>query len=266
MVLAGGLFAWTIITGQHSKCRLMTHIGAFLIVSLGLTSLWQVRNKVETGYSGFSGISSINLYFSSAASVLAAKQHVPWVEMQNRLGYRDTRIYFQRNTEQKAWPLAQRLDFMSRAADCILLSNPFTYTKIHFNVMLRSAFDPGSNEFLKLFDLYPKEGGLHELLVDQGIVKTVEALFFTRPLIFWSNVVLLPLLMFNLFCACAVLFSKRLMRDSCVLIALLIVTYYMLISGGPEALGRFRHPAMPIISVLAGYGVSRIAAIRLRGR
>ena len=45
------------------------------------------------------------------------------------------------------------------------------------------------------------------------------------------------------------------MRDPCILTALLIVTYYLLISGGPGASGRFRHPAMPIISILAGYGL-----------
>ena len=265
LILAVGLAAWAMITGQHNKHHLAIHISAFVIVSMGITSLWQVRNKVETGYSGFSGISIINLYFYSAASVLAARQHVPWVEMQDRLGYQDERIYFQRHPDQKTWPLAQRLDFMSHEADSILLSNPSTYARIHFEGVLRSIFDPGFTDFLKLFDLYPKQGGLLGVLVDQGAVKTMEALPFTRPLVFWSNVVLLPLLALNLLCACAVLFSKRLIRDPCVLTVLIIVIYYLLISGGPNALGRFRHPAMPFICILAGYGVSRIAAARFRG-
>ena len=79
----------------------------------------------RAGYSGFSGISSIDLYFYSAASVLAAKQHVPLRKMQHRLGYQDERIYFQRHPEQKAWPLAQRLNFMSHEADSILAQQPF---------------------------------------------------------------------------------------------------------------------------------------------
>lgn len=264
VILAVGLAAWALITGQHHKRRFMIHISAFFIVSLGLTSLWQMRNKVETGYSGFSGISSINLYFDAAASVLAAKQHVPWRKMQNRLGYQDKRIYFQLHPEQEAWPLAQRLNFMSHEAECILLSNPFTYVRIHFEGLLRSIFDPGSTDFLRLFDLYPKQGGLLGVLVDRGALKTMEALLLTRPLVFWSNVVLLPLLAINLLCACAVFFSKRLMRDPCILSALLIVTYYLLISGGPGSSGRFRHPAMPIISILAAYGICRIAATGFR--
>ena len=193
VILAVGLSAWVMMTGQHDRRRLMIQISAFVVVSLGLISLWQVRKKLETGYSGFSGISSINLYFDSAASVLAAKQHVPWREMQNRLGYQDNRIYFRRHPEQKAWPLAQRLDFMSHEADRILLGSPFTYARIHFEGILRCTFDPSSTEFLKFFDLYPKRGGLLGVLVDQGAVKTITALFLTRPLVFWSNVVLLPL-------------------------------------------------------------------------
>ena len=106
--------------------------------ALGLTILWQVRNKVDTGYSGFSGISSINLYFDSAASVLAAKQHVPWREMQNRLGYQDKRIYFKLHPEQKAWPLAQRLDFMSHQAGRILLWAALLHTA---GSILRAFFD-----------------------------------------------------------------------------------------------------------------------------
>jgi 4-amino-4-deoxy-L-arabinose transferase-like glycosyltransferase len=265
VILAVGLSVWVMITGQHNKRRLILQISAFVVVSLGFTSLWQVRNKVETGYSGFSGISSINLYFYAAASVLAAKQHVSWRKMQNRLGYQDKRIYFQLHPEQKSWPLAKRLKFMSQEADCILLRDPFTYARIHFEGVLRSIFDPGVTDFLKMFDLYPKQGGLLGVLVDEGTVRTMEALFFTRPLVFWSNVVLFPLLALNLLSACAVLFSKQLIRDPCVLGILLIVIYYLLISGGTNALGRFRHPTMPIISILAGYGISRIAATRVRG-
>lgn len=262
ILLSFGLAAWAVITAQRNKRRLMIHISAFVVVSFGLTALWQLRNKVEAGYPGFSGISSIDLFFESAAAVLAAKQHVSWRQMQNRLGYLDKRIYFRRYPGQENWPLAQRLDFMNREAARILLGNPFTYARIHCEGILRCIFDPDSTDFLKLFDLYPKRGGLLGILVDQGAVKAMQGLFVTRPLVFWSNAVLFPLLAINLTCACVVLFSKRLMRDPCILVALLIITYYLLISGGPWASGRFRHPAMPIMSILAGYGISRLGAVR----
>lgn len=58
---------------------------------------------METGYSGFSAIAPISLYFYDAASVLAVRQHVPFYEMSRRLGYFDDRVYFGDHREQEAW-------------------------------------------------------------------------------------------------------------------------------------------------------------------
>ncbi len=152
---------------------------------------------------------------------------------------------------------------MSCEAEHILLGSPLTYARIHFEGILRAVFDPGSTEFLKFFHLYPRQGGLLGVLVDEGLVKTTRTLLLTSPVMFWSNALLLPMQLAYLSCACIVLFSKRLMFDHTILAALLIVSYYLVISGGPAALGRFRQPAMPIICVLAGFGLC-VVLIRLR--
>jgi hypothetical protein len=78
-----------------------------------------------------------------------------------------------------------------------------------------------------------------------------------RPLLFWSNVLLIPLELVCLLGACVVLFSRRLMREPPVVAAVLTIVYYVGISGGPApgSFCRFRLPAMPIICVLAGYGM-----------
>jgi hypothetical protein len=263
MLVATGLAVWALVAPLHDKRRLVAHIGTFAITCVGLISPWQLRNKVETGYAGFSAISSENMYFYLAASVLAAKGHVPYYEMQNRLGYQDERIYLHQHPEQKNWPPAQRFNYMSCEAEHILLGSPLTYARIHLDGILRAVFDPGSTEFLKFFHLYPRQGGLLGVLVDEGVVKTIRTLLLTSPVMFWSNALLFPMLLAYLSCACIVLFSKRLMLDPTILAALLIVSYYLVISGGPAALGRFRHPAMPIICVLAGYGLY-VVLIRLQ--
>jgi 4-amino-4-deoxy-L-arabinose transferase-like glycosyltransferase len=100
IIIAAGLAAWALVTHRQNKLRFLAHAGAFVIVSITLTGLWQVRNKLETGYSGFSAIASDNLYFISAGSVLAAKQHVPYYEMRDRLGYQDNSVYLQEHPEQ----------------------------------------------------------------------------------------------------------------------------------------------------------------------
>jgi hypothetical protein len=81
---------------------------------------------------------------------------------------------------------------MNLAAEHILLGSPLTYARIYLEGVVRSTFDPGSTEFLRFFDLYPKEGGLLDVAVDSGITRTIQVLFL-NPLLAWSTVVLLLL-------------------------------------------------------------------------
>jgi hypothetical protein len=253
LIIAVGLTTWTLVTYGQDKLRFLAANSAFVIVSLGLTGLWQVRNQVELGYPGFSAIASDNMYFIGAGSVLAAQQHVPYYEMRDHLGYQNPRVYFHDHPEQKTWSVAQRINYLNSAAERILLANSLTYAWIYFDGILRGTFDPGSTEFLRFFDLYPKEGGLLTVEVDKGIIAAIEALF-ANPLLFWSTAMMLPPLLINLSCTCITL-CGRVMLDPAILAVLLIMGYYTATAGGPGDWGRFRHPAMPIICMLAGYGL-----------
>jgi len=252
MIIAPALAAWALFTHRQNKLRFLGHACAFVIVSFALTGLWQIRNKLETGYSGFSAIATDNLYFISAGSVLAAKQRVPYYEMRDRLGYQDESVYLREHPEQKNWTAAQRVNYQSQAARNILLSSPLTYAGIYFDGILRATFDPVSTEYLRFFNLYPKQGDLLATAVDQGILTTVEALF-ASPLLLWTIAIMLPLQLLYVSCACVTLCSRRIL-DPAIFPVLFIAGYYMAIAGGPGDWGRFRHPAMPIICMLAGYG------------
>ncbi len=263
MIIAAGLAAWALVPRRQNKLHFLAHAGAFVIVSVTLTGLWQVRNKIETGYSGFSAIATDNLYFISAGSVLAAQQHVPYYEMRDRMGYQDQSVYLQEHPEQKNWSVAQRVNYKSQAAEHILLGSPLTYARIYFDGVVRGTFDPVSTEYLRFFDLYPKEGDLLTISVDNGIIATVEALL-ASPLLFWSIAVLLPLQILYLSCACITLCSRRIL-DPAVFAVVCIAGYYMAIAGGPGDWARFRHPAMPIVCMLGGYGL-HLALVRRRLR
>lgn len=269
LMVAAGLSAWALVNGLKNKQRLVVHIVLFIMVSMCPILIWQERNRMETGYPGFSGISAEDLYFYWAASVLADRQHVPYFEMQHRLGFLDEGVYFEHHPEQKTWPLGQRLSYMNREGKQILLSDPWTFARMHLKGTVRVIFDPGATEFLKLLELYPKQGGAGLLvqLMDSGPLRTIGAAMTQRPLLFWSNVLLIPLELVYLLCACVVLFSRRLMREPAVVAAVLTIAYYVGISGGPApgSFCRFRLPAMPIICVLAGYGMYLVRS-RLHSR
>jgi hypothetical protein len=251
VIIAAGLAAWTAVTAHHDKPRLLAHTIAFVIVSFALTGLWQVRNEAEVAYSGFSAIAGDNMYFILASSVLAAEQHVSYYGMRDRLGYQNPHAYFHDHPEQKTWSVTRRTNYLDRTAEHILFGNSVTYAWIYFDGILRGTFDPGSTEFLRFFDLYPKEGGLLTVAIDKGRIATIKALY-ANPLLFWSTAVMLPILLIYLSSACITLCSRAIQDPSIVALSL-IAAYYMIIAGGPGDWGRFRHPAMPIICMLAGY-------------
>src|SRR5262249_27681859 len=130
-----------------------------------------------------------------------------------------------------------------------------TYDRIHFEGVARIMLDPGAFEFIKLFELYSKRGRLLGKVVDVGLPQTIGLLFLKHPLVFWSSVLIVPLQLLFFSCASLVFFSRRLVSQPQVIAAIAAAAYFVIISGGPAAVYRFRHPAMPIICVLAGYGL-----------
>jgi 4-amino-4-deoxy-L-arabinose transferase-like glycosyltransferase len=116
-ILAATLSASIVATVHARKRLLVAQTAAFLGVYIALTSAWQVRNEIQVGYAGFSGISRFNKYFYLAASTLARQQRVRFDVMQRTLGYLDDRLYLQLHPEQKKWTQGQRLNYMNDEAN-----------------------------------------------------------------------------------------------------------------------------------------------------
>ena len=268
-ILACGLVVWGLATRRFRPGRLLAHVALFLIVSMGLTGLWQLRNWREAGYPGFSAISDINMYYYLGASVLAAREGVPFNDMQTRMGFFkeerrhggkvgagvDDDLYIQLHPEQRDWTRAEKYRYIGREGRRIVLEHPVLYARIHLDGIVRMLIDPTATEYLQYFHLYPRNGGLLGELVTKGLVRTVLSLARERPLVFWSNLVLAPLLGFYLLFSVVALFSRRFITDPAVLAALGVAAYFLLIAGGPGAVARYRHPAMPILCIFAGYGL-----------
>ncbi|MFQ5901745.1 MAG: ArnT family glycosyltransferase [Thermodesulfobacteriota bacterium] len=251
--ITGILLVW-IFTKMQRDTRLILHVCVFLLLSSGLIGLWQLRNKIETGYSGFSAITDINLYFYQGASVLAAKQGISYYEMQDRMGYHDTETYLSNHPDQVEWSQNKKYEYMRKEGIKIVINNPFVYSTIHLKGMFRTLFDPGAIEYLKMFRLYPESGGLLGVIIDKGLVRTLIHLIRERPLIFWSNLLLGLIAALYLLLGLIALLSKNFTNNMPMITVLSVGTYFLIMSGGPNSLARFRHPIMPIICILAGYG------------
>jgi uncharacterized membrane protein HdeD (DUF308 family) len=86
------------------------------------------------------------------------------------------------------------------------------------------------------------------------MLATVVSLAQKRPLAFWSTVAFGILLGAYYLLALVGLMSRRFSSGAT---ALLVATaiYFVLISGGPASLSRFRHPVMPIVCLFAAAGI-----------
>jgi hypothetical protein len=225
----------------------------FFSLSLSPLLLWQARNRAETGYGGFSAIADHNLYYYQASAVLARIESRRLEDVQAEL----EQACLARHPDQRFLTAAERLRSMGKEGRRVILDHPLVYARIHLAGMARTLIDPGSKPFLCVFNA-GGPGGLLNEIVDNGLwagVKTVAG----RPAALWSNLVLGALLLALLFLAA--IFLARIVLDRAgmglpVWLLLAVAAYLLLISGGPFGIGRFRHPIMPIICILAGYGAA----------
>jgi hypothetical protein len=247
------LIGFAIFAPRRHAIRVV-HAVLFALVAVGLLLPWQIRNAKEARYPGFAGISAVNMYFYLAASVLAVQHHSAFFTEQHELGYLNDRIYFARHPEQASWPQGARLNFIETEAHRILMQNKGLYFKIHLSGIARALLDSGATSWLIFFELYKRGGGILGSLDDHSLTKNVYMLLRLKPLVFWTNALLFPFELIYLLGAFVTVCSKRLLVPR-IAVPFLIVIYYLVIAGGPAALGRFKHPAMPIISILAGFGI-----------
>lgn len=236
----------------------------FILVSMSLIGAWQVRNEVQTGYSGFSAVPDVNLYFYLGAATLASIEGKSYYDVQQSLGYNNDEIYFSRHPDQKQWPEAQVYRFQREEGRRILLQAPMNYIKIHLTGMLLAVFEPGGVEYLKLFKLYKEGGGQLGAIHDRGLISVSVDLFKRNALFLWSNVVL-ALYLFAVLGFAVVAVAQRMVRTKTgVLLLFWVLIYLIMISGGPQSHSRFRHPIMPVLCILAGVGIAQRRALNIR--
>ena len=241
---------------RHRKIRYLLHVAVFLVVSFGPLAAWQARNRAETGYSGFSAISSINLYFCQAASIRAKLEGLPYLEVRRRMGSGEE------HPEQLSWSDTQRYQFWKREGVRMVMRHPVLYTRIHLGGMVRILFDPGSVDYLKVFGAAPRSSGTLGRIVDRGLASVVLGLLRDNPLVFWTQLALFALLAVYYLLAALGLLGRQCSGFWAKAAVVAVILYFVAISGGPQGYSRFRHPVMPFLCVLAGCGLYWLARKR----
>jgi hypothetical protein len=244
-----------------------------LIAVLPWLAAWQIRNRAETGYGGFSSVSESNLYFHIAANLTARVEHRPYSEVQ--LGYtgfsnRNSgqsylyEPYLVQNPEQAGWNQAQRLAFMHSEAVCIIRAHYWVYLRLCLTGLFKTIVEPGTESFDHLWMLYP-EDPRHStgLFSEVGLVRWGILLAKAHP---WEaaekaafEVVLLGLYLF----AARGAFRGGL-HNACLWLLLGTSLYFLAVSAlvlGPGGGERFRLPVMPVVCIVAAAGFRRTKTI-----
>lgn len=227
----------------------LKHIIICFCISICLLNIWKFRNKYYTGYYTFSTIQNVNLYLYIAASIIGYKEQIPFTKIKSD---------FQNELNEMNLNKIQEYEYMNKKAKEIIFNNIYVFSKIHFEGIFRIIYDPGATEFLRMLNQYPKDAGLLSYATNQGIIKTIFYVMKNRPLLFWTNFIFMFLWFFYLFCFIIAFLHKKIILKKDVIFSLLIIGYFLFLSGGPQAYSRFRHPIMPIMCIFCGFGLNSI--------
>jgi 4-amino-4-deoxy-L-arabinose transferase-like glycosyltransferase len=245
--------------------RAASYAAIFWAVSMAPLVAWQVRNYVETGYSGFAAIADFNLYFFHGASVLAHQHGQSMETVQNEMGLSSRDRFDQLHPELPPNDQAARFRFMHAEGVRLIREDPLSFAKAYLRGVAILIFNPGASEVLDALHCYPKDRPARP--ANLGLLGIARQMQETAPRLFYSNLLLLAGLA-TAYLTAALGLASQLRRPSWQLVAMLTLALYLLaVSGGAQCVTRLRHPVMPLVFVLSGIGMAQLAAWwhRLRG-
>lgn len=238
---------------DFSRKRLV-HFTLFLLVAMAPLFLWQVRNYIVSGFYGFSVIAGKDLYFDAGVAILASKAGVNFYDQKKAMGYGDDETYFRLHPEQREWPYPKIADFQQKEAIRIILNHPYEFIKMF---ALRSGWTmvgPGVGDWLYVFNVQSQ--GMQEVLKNRkDPLKLLKG-----PVIGLSLTVFFSVMLFSYWglAIVGVLSERNYLNDGIIFIILISVYYICLPAAAGVGYSRFRHPVMPLMCILGGYGIHAV--------
>ena len=225
-----------------------------MAIAVPLLGAWQVRNFVETGFGGFSSVAAKNLYFYQAAGVVARVEGRSFEEVQKELGYADADEYLSVHPEQRDWSEGQRVDYERREAMRVLGAHPVVAARLQLKGAVVVALTPGAADFLKMIGEYPEDAP--ERVVGKNLAGEFWDLF-REHVGMALMMVFFELILLGIYFYAVVGYWGSAIGSSCKALMAGMILYFVLVSGGMQAVGRYRLPVMPVLCVLAAGGVQR---------
>jgi len=269
IVLAAGLFVTLArVPGLRWKAP-----AVLLISVLPWLAIWQIRNRAETGYAGFSSISEINLYFYDAVDIEARLEHRGFFDMRKELGYvdfsdRDGQSYLYApyvalHPEQATWTQGQRLAFMHAEGLRVIKTHIGTYLGNFARALLNAVVSPGAGYLDRL--VIPDGGRNNAGVIDEGAARGGIQLVRKSPWEAAEKVVFEIALLAMYLCAAwgLTLAARGTFRGSLSNASLYMLlgasVYFLCVAALSDtaADSRLRLPVMPFVCILVAAGLWR---------
>jgi 4-amino-4-deoxy-L-arabinose transferase-like glycosyltransferase len=235
--------------------KTVSQVLSFLFISYALLAPWQFRNAHYTNNWSFSGVSSDDLYFFTASTVLAQINKVPYEDQRQQMAYISAELYLKPHPGGGEWTENEVRRWRSSEAFKIITSYPLAYLKMVSLGVTWTVGGPGVGSWLELFKINQDVSGKGRFATED------DKLYYLRVsrLSYWGSLFLgLTLAMYWTMAVLGAYKMHR--RETWPLIFLIFVGVYFVLVPAMLAIGysRFRHPVLPIVSILGGYGLFTI--------
>jgi hypothetical protein len=244
--------------------------------------MWQIRNFVETGYSGFSSAKDEDLYFLDAAGVLARVQHrdfddewkelgISKLDLRSATSFYNLPSYIAAHPEQAGWSQGQRLTFIRSAAINIIREHWPVYLVSCSSSLKKIILDNGADHLVNILKVMKTETDTaikQNAPVSEGRVSRWTQFVNRHPGTYLLHLLLNAV--FTIIMSGLYLFAARglffLARGTfrgdypIAYLGLILGTlFYFLtvtaLAAGPIVSARYRLPIMPFVCILAAVGL-----------
>ena len=214
-----------------------------------LTGAWIVRNRAEAGIATFSSIASKNLYEYLGGATLARAEGRSWETVRTEL---------QARMREKHLDLADEIREQRREGLRMLLNHRTDAMWLGVQGVATNALDPGTGDLANILSLRRSGTGLVSKYFSMGPLKFLKYLLRNeRALLAFVAVGGVWILSFWTLVARGV-WAYRHDWGTTQWLVVVTAAYLLVVAAGPNAMARFRVPAVPMLAYLAGMGAANV--------
>jgi 4-amino-4-deoxy-L-arabinose transferase-like glycosyltransferase len=249
------LLAGMLIFRQNEHWRKRLYSGlAYLIIFAFVLFPWVLRNKIVVGIPTVSTISSASMLYYNAAILEAHLKNVSPGEVRVELGEAVDRFLAEKKLADTE---ANRYAAENTLAQQIISQAPFEYVYVYLRSDLNN-FLPGLTDLTEIFGVTQGRKGTVDVLNQQGLLAAINYYFADSLWLLWlflPVIILLGVTYAGDVIALALLYRNR---QWFPLLILGLTSLFLLLIPGGASLPRFRIPAIPYLSLLAGLGLEML--------